>query len=262
MTKSASITLAMILLLGISAKAQKRTHLPMHGGKLLALLDTAIKTGQSEEAARVVRTLVVLGHHGKRAIAKRLKHPEDTATPYILTALSRMQPDMRLLAKPLLSHKESTVREQAAMAMAGTSHEHLMRCYDRERNPAVREALIESLAQSDDESITDFLLSQLQSPDAGIRIRSVNGLALRTASNIANEMYAIIRDAEPSVRHAGIQALGVIGTPSTLRVLLDLVPIESNPANVQAIFDALRAITGQSFGNNIDAWKRWLGAGS
>ena len=146
--------------------------------------------------------------------------------------------------------------------MAGAEPDHLLERYEREKDLQVKTALIESLARSDSDKATDFLIAQLHAPEPSVRVSSIRGLTLRTAPQIAEELYAVVRDAQPQVRHAGIIALGSVGSQSTLRILLDLVRIESEPANVQAIFDSLRALTGQKFGNTAEEWEAWLSAGS
>ena len=104
MAKKPTVALLVICLIATaSANAAKRSHLPMNATKLLRLLDTAVAAQDTPKVARIVRTLVVLGHHGKRAIRQRLKRDADASTPHILVALSRMSPEMRILAKPLLT---------------------------------------------------------------------------------------------------------------------------------------------------------------
>lgn len=263
MTKVASVTLAVICTLtALPAHANKRSHLPMNANKLLHMLDEATASNDAPKVERILRTLVVLGHHGKQAISKRLRKAPTSSTKHILVALSRMGPDMRILAKPLLENKHNDIRAFAAIAMAGAKHEHLMRLYELEKDAVVKEALITSLAQSEAEEVTEFLIAQLQSSETKIRVNCINGLALRQAPAITTEMYAVIRDPEPAVRHAGIVALGTMGSSHTLKVLIDLARIESEKSNIEAIFDALRLLTGQHFGNTVEEWERWINAGS
>ncbi len=257
-----SATLLVMLSAAPRAIASNRAPLPMQAEKLLLLLDDAVDSNDQPRVHRIIRTLVVLDHHGKKAIRKRLHEPHTPSLRHVLTALSRMTPNVRRIAAPLLSHSDASIRQQAAIAVNGADHKLLIQAFHIERQTPVRVALIESIANSDHKRAGKFLTRLLRSPDPNIRIAAINGLVLQAEQPPLPELHALTRDAEPTVRRATVIALGTVGESKTLHVLLELVRLEDDAGNVRAIFDALRSLSGQSLKDDADEWQRWLTAGS
>jgi len=247
----------------ISASASAETRdkpLPLKASSLLKHLDRAIAAGDEPRIERVLRVLVVLGPRAKRSLKRELRR-DSARLPHLLDALGRMAPEMRLMARPLLSHKSAQVRARAAAAIDGADARVLLAALERETDRDAQYAMIDSLAVAEEKTVTQFLAGQLDSPDPKRRIKGLQGLALRGDRSALADVYAALRDPQPLVRHAGIEAVAALGDNDAVRILLDLVSIETDERNTAAIWRAVRGMTGQDLGEDPKDWLNWLDSG-
>lgn len=251
---------ALALLVTATALAKPPVFLPLKPNVLVAELDKAVAAGDRARAEQVIRVLVVLGKRARPALTAALAVEGSRTRPALLEAVSRMAPEMRLLAKPLLRHKSPETRALAALALDGADKNILLVALAREKNEIVQFSLIDSLASCDDPDVTEVLCDTLaNSPNPKLRSRSLRGLKLRRDKRALPDVHAALRDRDARVRMAGIQTVASIGDRHSVRVLLDLVRIETAAGNTRAIWQALEEMTGQDkLARDPDAWLRWL----
>lgn len=244
------------------AKPPRGKHLPLDGAKLVTHLRKAVKAKNAKEVERTIRVMVYLGKRTKKVVKAELAKDNNPILPHLLEALSRMAPRMRMLARPLLKAKNPQIRKLAAMAIDGANTSLLVAALQKESDEDVQFALITSIAGAEDAAATAVLVNKLNSKKATIRAQSLHGLMLRKDPRALPEVHGALRDPSAEVRNAAIEALTALAHPSSVAPLLDLATLEDDRDNLEAIWLALREITGQDFGKDLKAWKRWLRSGA
>ncbi|MFT5434994.1 MAG: HEAT repeat protein [Myxococcota bacterium] len=256
------VVCALTMLLLLPAFAAAETALPLKANALIKKLDKAISADDSALVERIVRVLVVLGPRAHKSLKRALKRSDSARLTVLLDAVGRMAPKMRLLARPYLGHADAVIRVRAAAAIDGADARVLMAALASEHNKLAQYAIVRSIASSEEAMVDQFLAGQLQSPDAERRISGIQGLKARGSTGALADLYAALRDPQPLVRHAGIEAVAALGDVGAVRALLDLVSIEDDSRNVAAIWQAVKQMTGQQLPQEPDAWFRWLDSGT
>src|SRR4051812_37565965 len=86
-----------------------------------------------------------------------------------------------------------------------------------------RRAVVEALAQIEDEQVVMPLISVLKDPDSSVRVAAVEGLSLLRDKRAVQHLALLLRDPEPSVRAAVVATLGVIADPGSITSLMKAV---------------------------------------
>jgi len=129
-----------------------------------------------------------------------------------------------------LAHPDPIVRIRAALQPSATTTGDLVRAMTDEKDLAVREVLMWSLAQHSD--AVEAAIAGLGDPDPDLRCLFVRLLAKLRAPGAAPAIAALLGDAVPSVVSAAIQALGQLRDPATVAPLVALLDAEPVPSPV------------------------------
>ena len=73
----------------------------------------------------------------------------------------------------------------------------------------------------------------------------------------AVDLMEVLRSAfDPELRASAAEALGRIGGETAVPLLIEVLSRDAPPVRQKAA-DALRSLTGKSWGTDADAWRRW-----
>ena len=159
---------------------------------------------------------------------RTLAASEDRSWEDVLTAIAMTQ---------ALAHPDPIVRIRAALDPSATTTADLVRAMRDERDQAVREVLMWSVAQHSD--AVEAAVEGLQDPDPELRGLFVRLLAKRRALTAAPAIAALLNDSDPLVVSAAVQALGQLRDPSTIPALVRL--LGSEPVPLPTLVDTLAA---------------------
>ena len=258
------MTLAALLFLASSTVAEPppQAPLPLDATVLVQKLEAAVKAQNGAEIERVTRVLVVLGPRAKKVLAKEVARKDSPILPQVLGALGRMAPEMRVMAKPLLASPDARVRAMAVDAIDGADPGVLPGALSHETDPAIRMAIVSSLGNGDDASSTSALCQMLSSNDSKMRVKALEGLLVRHDKRSLSEVHGALRDPSTAVRRAAVRVVASLHDKSSVGPLIGLASLETSKKTLDTVFAALEDITGQRFGHDLGAWKKWLASDS
>lgn len=163
------------------------------------------------------------------------------------------------------SYRTPTVRQQEvrAMAEAGVKADasqqqamvaDLARRIQNERDPLVREAIVDAVAAFPQPLADDVLRSGLSDDDAGVRLKCCQAMGRRAnPTAISTLAQASSSDEDLDVRIEATRALGSFQSPQAVQALA--VALEDGQPSLQyAGVQAMRSATGQDLGNRVDAY--------
>ena len=75
----------------------------------------------------------------------------------------------------------------------------------------------------------------------------------RAVESLINSVHG---EFDRNVRERAVTALGEIGDPRAIESLIELVGRDAQAVRIRAA-EALRMITGEAFGPNVDLWRQW-----
>ncbi|MCA0294790.1 MAG: HEAT repeat domain-containing protein [Actinobacteria bacterium] len=119
-----------------------------------------------------------------------------------------------------LSHPDPIVRLRAALSSPGSTTAELLPALVGERDPAVQEVLVWSLAQQPDAAAA--AVQRLADPDPNLRCLMARLLAKLRDPSAVPALVARLDD-EPRVVDTVVNALGRIGSPDAVPALADLL---------------------------------------
>jgi HEAT repeat protein len=167
--------------------------------------------------------------------------------------------------------RTSTVREMGARAQQVDSEEQqritdqLVQQIRTEPDPLVRLAIQETVAQFDTPMAQMVLLAGLNDDDRDVRIVCCRKLGQRATVNDQEDdrrkivtalQRTLEQDKEIDVRFAAVDALGKIQTTDSVRALAVALH-DHDPAMQYAGVQALKRVSGQDFGNTVEAWRQY-----
>jgi hypothetical protein len=226
--------------------------------KVMKHLTRAVKAQDTVQIERAVRALVVLGEKSRARVRREIRRHRSPVFAHVLEALSQMNPKMRLLAAPLLRTRDPAVRIRGAMALNGSNLSLLKKAYEKERDLDVKVALLRSITESDGENTVDTLVAAFSASESRLRIQALAGLLVRRERSVLSAVHALLRDSDPEVRTSAIRFSSILGNRSSVAALVTRAHAEDDKDLLAAIWSALESLTGESFGNDLKAWQRWL----
>jgi hypothetical protein len=226
--------------------------------KVLQHLTRAVQAQDTVQIERAVRALVVLGEKSRARVRREIRRHRSPVFAHVLEALSQMSPKMRLLAAPLLRTRDPKVRIRGAKALNGSSLSLLKRAYTKERDLNVKVALLRSISESDHKNTVGTLVAAFSASESRLRIQALAGLLVRRERSVLSAVHTLLRDSDPGVRASAIRFLSVLGNRGSVAALVIRAHAEDDKDLLTAIWSALESMTGESLGNDLKAWQRWL----
>ncbi|MCG8449577.1 MAG: HEAT repeat domain-containing protein [Pirellulales bacterium] len=158
----------------------------------------------------------------------------------------------------------ATVREIGARAQDADSAqqqqtcEQLARQIQTEPDPLVRQEIQNTVAKFSSPLAERMLLAGLSDDDLDVRLTCCHRLAERgNPAAIGPLRQALQSDPELDVRLAAIDALGKIPSTETVAAL-GIAVKDRDPAVQYAGVQALKAASGEDFGNDVARWQQYV----
>lgn len=166
---------------------------------------------------------------------------------------SIITPAMRIAAI-----REGTARARNADATEQTKAvDELVTQIRTERDPIVRKAIQESVAEYDVAMARQVLIAGLNDDDLDVRLTCCHCLGSRGEPEAVPALRKILEsDGTLDVRLAAADALGKINTPESIEAL-SLAVKDRDPALQYAGVEALKNISGKDLGNDVKAWQQF-----
>jgi HEAT repeat protein len=134
--------------------------------------------------------------------------------------------------------------------------DQLARQIQVEPDPLVRQAIVTSIAEYRTPMAQQVLEAGLADQDAAVRVACCRSLGKRAeAASVASLANALQSDKDVDVRLAAVEALGKIKSPEAIKALAVALD-DRDPAMQYAGVQSLKAITGQDYGPNVQAWRQ------
>jgi HEAT repeat protein len=157
----------------------------------------------------------------------------------------------------------AAIREGAARARDTDSTEQaktveeLVTQIRTERDPIVRKAIQEAIAEYDTPMARQVLIAGLKDEDLDVRLACCYRLGARGEPEAVPALRDLLENEEKlDVRLAAADALGKINTPESIEALSIAVK-DRDPALQFAGVEALKSISGQDLGNDVKAWQQF-----
>ena len=126
-----------------------------------------------------------------------------------------------------------------------------------ERDPIVRKAIQEAVAEYDVPMARQVLIAGLNDEDLDVRLACCYRLGTRGEPEAVPALRKILEDdGTLDVRLAAADALGKINTPESIEALSIAVK-DRDPALQYAGVEALKNISGQDLGNDVKVWQQF-----
>lgn len=145
--------------------------------------------------------------------------------------------------------------EDSDSAEQARSVDELITQIRTERDPLVRQAIQETVAEFRTPLARDVLVAGLKDEDLDVRLTCCRKLGERVEPESVAALRAVLEgDDKLDVKLAATDALGKINTPESFDAL-SLAVKDRDPAMQYAGVEALKALSGQDFGNDVKAWQ-------
>lgn len=157
----------------------------------------------------------------------------------------------------------SAIREAGARARGADSTEQaaaideLIAQIRTERDPIVRRAIQETIAEYPTPLARDVLVAGLKDEDLDVRLTCCRKLGERGEIESVPVLRGILEGGDKlDVRLAAADALGQINSPESIEAL-SLAVKDRDPALQYAGVEALKKLSGQNYGNDVKAWQQF-----
>jgi HEAT repeat protein len=170
---------------------------------------------------------------------------------------SIITPAMRIAAI-----REAGARARDADATEQTrSVDELVAQIRTERDPLVRRAIQESMAEYQTPLARDVLIAGLNDDDLDVQLTCCRKLGTRAEPASVAALRGVLETAaELDLKLAATDALGKINTPESIAAL-SLAVKDRDPALQYAGVEALKNLSGQDLGNDVKAWQQFTEQG-
>ncbi|MDZ4657191.1 MAG: HEAT repeat domain-containing protein [Bythopirellula sp.] len=130
-----------------------------------------------------------------------------------------------------------------------------------ERDPLVRRAIQESMAEYQTPLARNVLIAGLKDDDLDVKLTCCRKLGMRGEPETVAALRGVLESAEElDLRLAATDALGQINTPESIEAL-SLAVKDRDPALQFAGVEALKVLSGQDLGNDVKAWQQFTEQG-
>jgi len=153
------------------------------------------------------------------------------------------------------------IRQRAGSAGPDESQQtsaQLAAAYQDETDPAIRAAIVRAGAGYPTEAARNMLETALADPDADVRIAACRALGQKADADAVRMLGGALQsDVDTDVRLAAVAALGSTGHSSAVPLLGQALE-ERDPAMQYEAVQALRSVTGEDLGNNVNHWRQFV----
>lgn len=126
-----------------------------------------------------------------------------------------------------------------------------------EADPLVRKAIQETIAEFPVPLARQVLIAGLSDSEMEVRIACCKNLGSRGEPEAIQALQKVVAsDDHLDVRLAAVDALGGIESPESVAALAIAVK-DRDPAMQYAGVEALQAVSGEDFGNDVEAWRQY-----
>lgn len=126
-----------------------------------------------------------------------------------------------------------------------------------EPDPLVRQAIQQTIAEYSTPLARDVLIAGLNDDDLDVRLACCRKLGERTETAAINPLRQVLEnDDQLDVRLAAVDALGKIPSTESVAALAQALK-DRDPAMQYAGVQALKAISGQELGNDVQTWLQY-----
>jgi hypothetical protein len=140
--------------------------------------------------------------------------------------------------------------------------DQLARQIQVEPDPLVRQAVAQAIGEYRTPLAQQVLEAGLADEDAAVRIACCRALGKRAEANsVASLANALRGDKDVDVRLAAVEALGKIKSPEAIQALAAALD-DRDPALQYAGVQSLKAVTGQDYGPDVQAWRQVAAGGT
>ncbi len=152
--------------------------------------------------------------------------------------------------------------EQFAMRSTGVDSpeqreitDQLARQMQVEPDPLVRRAVVRAIAEFRTPMAQQVLEAGLADEDRAVRVACCRALGVRgEAASVATLANVLRNEKDIDVRLAAAEALGSIDSPESIQALVIALD-DRDPALQYVGVQSLKAITGEDYGGDVEAWR-------
>lgn len=214
----------------------------------MSAIDYAVQAGDLEAVPLMVEQMGKMDIIVSEKVKSALIRMGEEVVPYVEPYLSDDNPYLRdgscvVLGKlggeeeiseiiELLSDPEIFVRKRAVDVLkerVGEFESLIIDKYSSE-NPLVRMGICKILAESYTDTSEEILLKGLSDGDSRVREASVMSIGKRSIHKAREEVFELLDDSSSDVRCASAWALGEIGEPSDIKIMVEVFDEEPSGA--------------------------------
>jgi len=154
--------------------------------------------------------------------------------------------------------------EQATKAAADERErvsKDLARRIQGEKDPLVRQQIVRTLAAYPTPMSAAVLQAALGDADVDVRVAACQAWGQRKGPEAVEHLTRVISsDTNIDVRLAATRALGETREPGAITPLAEALA-DSDPAMQHRAVESLRSLSGEDFGNDVNAWRQYAQSG-
>ena len=130
-----------------------------------------------------------------------------------------------------------------------------------EQDPVLRAQILRTLGHFPTERAGTILAAGLNDHERDVRIAACEALGVRGGEVSVKELSRVLtEDADIDVRLAAARSLGDTGSPQGVAALGNALD-DQDPALQFRAITSMKKISGQDFGNDLDAWRQYAKTG-
>jgi HEAT repeat protein len=178
------------------------------------------------------------------------KTPEQAL--HIKTPADRIK-ELKHLAKTIKNRPQAEQQQLADI---------LAKEYQQESEPILRRRILRTLASCSVPAAGAVIVGALADPDIETRRVACKCLGQRGDQQAISELARVVgSETEFDVRIAAVHALGMTHDRAALVPLSEMM-VDSNPAMQKGAYEALTAVSGRDYGENVQAWREFAKNGA
>jgi HEAT repeat protein len=172
-------------------------------------------------------------------------------SPGITTPAEHMA-ELKALAKKA---SKATPQEQERVS------QDLAHRIQSEQDPLIRQQIVKTLSNYPNPMSAAVLQAAVGDDDPDVRIAACRAWGKRKGPEAVQQLARVIAsDTNVDVRLAATRALGETGQREAIAPLSEAL-VDKDPAMQHRAVESLRGISGQDFGNDVNAWREYAQSG-